>query len=115
MNDQNRYSRVNKFEKRRKNTKAISILVIIGSSLLVLLIGIMLVSGKNDTSTKEDNSHKLGLDERNENEEDHNDNNSNNMESSAHDDFVSGQEESNDPTTEESDNHSNSSTDDDDS
>jgi cytoskeletal protein RodZ len=40
MNSFDRYTRVDKFEKRRKNTKLISILIIVASFLAVFLIGI---------------------------------------------------------------------------
>lgn len=47
MNDYNSRSRVNKFEKRRKNTKAITLLVILGSVLLLVLFMIFTFGGKD--------------------------------------------------------------------
>ena len=58
MND--KHSRLNKFEKRRKNTKAISIFIVIGSILLVLLIG-LLVFGDNDNDTDQAEEKKSEL------------------------------------------------------
>jgi len=52
MND-NRGSRVNKFEKRRKNTKSISILVIVGGILLIVLIGFWIFGGGDDESAED--------------------------------------------------------------
>lgn len=52
MSDIDNQSRSNKFEKRRKNTKKISILMIIASILIVILLAIWLFGGKEkDTST----------------------------------------------------------------
>lgn len=53
MGDHDRLSRVDKYEKRRKTTKSISILVVIGSILIVLLISVMVFGGK-DKSKSED-------------------------------------------------------------
>ncbi len=51
MNDSDKHSRVNKFEKRRKNTKVISILMIVGALLLIVLILSWFFGGSNkDTS-----------------------------------------------------------------
>ncbi|HLR08282.1 MAG TPA: YrrS family protein [Bacillota bacterium] len=47
MNDINEYSRVDKYKKRRKNTKALSILLVIGIILLVVLICIW-IFGRDD-------------------------------------------------------------------
>jgi len=48
----NNHSRLNKYEKRRKNTKAISIFIILGVILLVLLIALMTFGG-NDQETEQ--------------------------------------------------------------
>ncbi|SHF66986.1 YrrS family protein [Ornithinibacillus halophilus] len=48
MSNFDSYSRVNKFEKRRKNTKAISALLIIGGLLVIALVGIWLFGGDDD-------------------------------------------------------------------
>ncbi|MFA1820495.1 YrrS family protein [Virgibacillus oceani] len=53
MSDFDKHSRVNKFEKRRKNTKYISILLITGSVLLVVLFGMWIFGGENDDESVE--------------------------------------------------------------
>jgi hypothetical protein len=64
MSDFDRYTRVNKFEKRRKNTKLMSLLIVAGSFLIILLIGLWIfgpddeqeqpnnLAGSNDESTE---------------------------------------------------------------
>jgi cobalamin biosynthesis protein CobT len=54
MSDFDKHSRVNKFEKRRKNTKYISILLITGSVLLVVLFGMWIFGGGNDEMVDSD-------------------------------------------------------------
>lgn len=56
MEDFDRVSRVDKFEKRRKNSKSISILVVIGVVLLVFLLGFWLFGGKDDEAAKDKNN-----------------------------------------------------------
>lgn len=72
MSDSNRYSRMHKFEKRRKNTKAITILVVIGSALAILLIATIMFPSKDESVTKsEDNqSNEIQHDETESNDED---------------------------------------------
>lgn len=53
MSDFDKHSRVNKFEKRRKNTKYISILLVTGSILFVVLIGTWIFGGGSDDVTVE--------------------------------------------------------------
>lgn len=61
MNGDNNQSRSNKFEKRRKNTKKLSILMIIASILIVILLAIWIFGGKdNDASSPENNSLENG-------------------------------------------------------
>lgn len=48
MDDFNNDSRLNKHEKRRKNTKSISILLIIGGILIIILLGMWIFGGNND-------------------------------------------------------------------
>lgn len=48
MSDNDKNSRLDKFEKRRKNTKNISILLIIGGILIIILLGIWLFGGGNN-------------------------------------------------------------------
>lgn len=52
MNDN--HSRLNKFEKRRKNTNAISILIIVGSILLLFLIGLLFFGGNDNKESQTD-------------------------------------------------------------
>jgi hypothetical protein len=49
MSDFDRYTRVNKFEKRRKNTKLMSLFIVAGSFLIILLIGLW-IFGPDDKS-----------------------------------------------------------------
>lgn len=51
MNDVNKQSRSNKFEKRRKNTKKISILMIVASILILILLAIWIFGGKDKDNT----------------------------------------------------------------
>jgi|SRR5690625_1287702 len=55
MNSDNRQSRLNKFEKRRKNTKKISILMIIAGILLLILLAFWIFGGKEKDTTSPDN------------------------------------------------------------
>ncbi|WP_164216270.1 YrrS family protein [Virgibacillus sp. YIM 98842] len=56
MSDFDRHSRVDKFEKRRKNTKYISTLLITGSVLLVVLFGIWIFGGGDNDMADSDDS-----------------------------------------------------------
>ncbi|MFC4558898.1 DUF1510 family protein [Virgibacillus kekensis] len=58
MSDFTNNSRVDKFEKRRKNTKSLSVLLILGSILLVVLIGVMVFGG--DESAEQPTDEKAG-------------------------------------------------------
>lgn len=49
MSDYNDYSRVNKFEKRRKSTKSLSFFLVLGSILLVLLIALIIFGGDEES------------------------------------------------------------------
>ncbi|MDC3413303.1 YrrS family protein [Aquibacillus sp. 3ASR75-11] len=42
------YSRVDRFDKRRKNTKMISVFIVLGSLLIVLLVGLLIFGGGKD-------------------------------------------------------------------
>ncbi|NBJ68610.1 MULTISPECIES: YrrS family protein [Clostridia] len=53
MSDFDRVSRVDKFEKRRKNTKSISILLVVGAVLLIILLGVWLF-GDDEDAAKDD-------------------------------------------------------------
>lgn len=57
MDRKKQYSRVDKYEKRRKNTKAITFLSLIGTVLIVVLIG-MWIFGGNDSQEEEPNMAK---------------------------------------------------------
>lgn len=60
MTDQDKNTRVDKFEKRRKNTKTITILSILAAVLLIVLIGIWIFGGgdkdKQDDAKKDENN-----------------------------------------------------------
>ncbi|WP_067727338.1 YrrS family protein [Oceanobacillus damuensis] len=53
MGKSDNHSRLNKFEKRRKNTKAISIFLIVGAILLIILLGIWFFGGGNEEAGNE--------------------------------------------------------------
>ncbi len=53
MDEEKNYSRVNKYDKRRKTTKSITILMIVAVGLVVLLIA-LLVFGDKDTDDKDE-------------------------------------------------------------
>ncbi|WP_164668531.1 YrrS family protein [Virgibacillus doumboii] len=55
MSDFDNYSRVNKFEKRRKNTKSLSIFAVLGSILLVVLFAIVIFGGDDEKENANDN------------------------------------------------------------
>lgn len=61
MKNSDNHSRFNKFEKRRKNTKLISILIVIGSLLLILLIAIWIFGG-NEKDIIDSNEQTAGSD-----------------------------------------------------
>ncbi|WP_106497068.1 YrrS family protein [Lentibacillus sp. Marseille-P4043] len=65
MNDYNNYSRVNKFEKRRKNTKQLSILLVVGGILIVILICILLFGGGDDEQSSQPVDHDTNQHEEN--------------------------------------------------
>lgn len=52
MSDFDRSSRVNKFEKRRKNTKLMSILIVAACFLIVLLLGLWIFSPNDEPNEK---------------------------------------------------------------
>lgn len=56
MSDVNKQSRSNKFEKRRKNTKKISILMIIASILILFLLILWFFGGEDKDTTSPDNN-----------------------------------------------------------
>ncbi|WP_404453124.1 YrrS family protein [Virgibacillus necropolis] len=63
MNDFNNSSRVDKFEKRRKNTKSISLFLVLGGILIIFLLGMFLFGGDDEaengqpsTESSSDNS-----------------------------------------------------------
>lgn len=69
MGDFDRVSRVDKFEKRRKNTKSISILLAVGAALLIILLGVWLFGG-DEESEKDINQEPNAQTEADENSED---------------------------------------------
>lgn len=62
MNDDGKHSRINKYEKRRKTTKSISILLVIGSILTVIFIAMIIFGGK-DNSESEDVAQQIEINE----------------------------------------------------
>lgn len=62
MND-SRQSRLNKFEKRRKNTKKISILMIVASILILILLAVWIFGGKDEDPSSNDNLESIDTEE----------------------------------------------------
>lgn len=58
MNKLDNRTRINKFEKRRKNTKMISVLLVVGSVLLVILLAVWIFGGndKKDSTDPQQNN-----------------------------------------------------------
>lgn len=106
MNDFDSNSRVNKYDKRRKNTKAISILLVIGSILIVVLLGIWMFGGGDEEADKPESQRE----QENQEEQAENDEFGNNGNNPQEDDDASGDEqndsdeENNDETNEDNDN-----------
>ncbi|MBP2077518.1 YrrS family protein [Oceanobacillus polygoni] len=103
MSESDKHSRLNKFEKRRKNTKLISIFLIAGALLIILLLGMWLFGGGNDgteeqTGNNENESSDFLITEENE-EEAENDN----PEQDESDNDLASDEEANDEENEEND------------
>ncbi|WP_077327126.1 YrrS family protein [Virgibacillus siamensis] len=65
-------SRLNKYDKRRKNTKSLTIFTILGSVLLVVFIGLLVFGGGDEQQTADEHSPNQS----NENNGNHNDANS---------------------------------------
>lgn len=53
MSESDKHSRLNKFEKRRKNTKLISIFLIAGALLIIILLGMWLFGGGDDETEEQ--------------------------------------------------------------
>lgn len=99
MASSDRFSRVEKFEKRRRNTKAITILMVIGSMLSMILI-YMFIFGSSSEETSNESDHTEG----NQNEND----NSIEVDTSTNlDEETNQQEESTDESTTNENNDSN--------
>ncbi|RYG74772.1 DUF1510 family protein [Lentibacillus lipolyticus] len=53
MSDYDHLSRVNKYEKRRKNTKSLSMFIVLGSILLIALVLLLIFGGGGNTASDE--------------------------------------------------------------
>lgn len=62
MSESDKHSRLNKFEKRRKNTKSISIFLIVGAFLLLLLLAIWLFGGGDSETDSTENEEESSSD-----------------------------------------------------
>ncbi len=71
MSDPNKHSRVDKFQKRRKITKIISVLIIVGAILFIALLWMWLFGGNESSSTesKPDASKDPAVEENNKQED----------------------------------------------
>lgn len=65
MSDFDKHSRVNNFEKRRKNTKSLSIFIVFGIVLLVVLIGLIVFDGNDEADNAVDNQSNETADQAN--------------------------------------------------
>lgn len=81
MNDSERRSRVNKYEKRRKNTKSISILIVVAGVLVVFLLGIWMFGDddKKKTVDSDGKSSAIVIKEDDSNNKDNNADKNNNV------------------------------------
>lgn len=106
-----KHSRLNKFEKRRKTTKSISILLILGAILIIVLLGIWIFGGsdnKDDKATEEPNeaASDITINDDAEKEDDSGDKVTKGDESSSDQDDSSGTEDpENDDQDENKDEH----------
>ncbi|WP_010098950.1 YrrS family protein [Ornithinibacillus scapharcae] len=101
MSGYDRFSRVNKFEKRRKNTKLMSMLIIAGGFLIILLIGLW-IFGPDDDPTNSDTVTSPDIEEKDIKEEDKEEQSETEVESSEDDN-------TDDQDLDESDNNENAS------
>ncbi|UJL44917.1 DUF1510 family protein [Virgibacillus sp. NKC19-16] len=69
MGDSDNHSRLNKYDKRRKNTKLISILLILGAILVLILIGMWIFGGNGEEESDEQNEQSAETTEQEENTE----------------------------------------------
>ncbi|WP_373892884.1 DUF1510 family protein [Virgibacillus natechei] len=69
MGDSDKHSRLNKHEKRRKNTKLISILLILGAILVIILLGMWIFGGNGEEEMDEQNEQSAETREQEENTE----------------------------------------------
>ncbi|GAA0442790.1 YrrS family protein [Lentibacillus halophilus] len=56
MSDDDHLSRINKYEKRRKNTRSLSVFIVLGSILLIALVLVLIFSGGDESNTGTDES-----------------------------------------------------------
>ncbi|MFD2046150.1 YrrS family protein [Ornithinibacillus salinisoli] len=106
MSNFDRYTRVNKFEKRRKNTKAISVLLLLGGLLIVVLVGFWIFGGNdeeeasNDENNNEETESSI-IEEDNEEEDSDSSEDNNATEDGADEEQTENTYESNTETNEE--------------
>ncbi|EQB35879.1 MULTISPECIES: YrrS family protein [Virgibacillus] len=86
MSDLDKGSRLNKFEKRRKNTKSISILLVVVAILIIIFLGFLIFGGGEDNTSEETDSSNS----ENQSEQEENNNEDNN---SSGDQFTRGDSE----------------------
>lgn len=69
MGDSDKHSRLNKYEKRRKNTKSLSILLIVGAILVIIMLGMWIFGGNGEEESEEESDQSADSTEQEENTE----------------------------------------------
>lgn len=94
MDEEKNYSRVNKYDKRRKTTKSITVLMAIAVLLVILLIGFWIFGGKKDKDTDE-------VEQPQQNSEETEENSGDDPDPSSKDSSTTNEDENTDDETEE--------------
>ncbi|TRM08760.1 DUF1510 family protein [Lentibacillus cibarius] len=76
MSDHNELSRVNKYEKKRKNTKSLSVFIVLGSILVIALVILFIFGGDDQTDSASNGQKETEQDTQASSKENESDNNS---------------------------------------